>query len=142
MVLKKWLLKENDFLFMIKSKIYCSWKPVFSWRKEPEKLLPGFIRCFLIMSPSGACKDTDLGYIFDSPFLHIEETNPWIILNCADVYTCICCLYRMPELKLYEDISKLNVILVLTCLEERSDEWTILYIKMKCGKWVITWEVC
>ncbi|KAF4793948.1 hypothetical protein TURU_107482 [Turdus rufiventris] len=29
---------------------------------------------------------------------------------------------RMPEMKLYEDINKLNVILVLTCLEERSDE--------------------
>lgn len=68
------IVKENDFLFILKSKIYCSWKPSFCWRKQPEEILLGFIRFFLIMSPSGAYKE--LGYIFNSPFLHIEQTNP------------------------------------------------------------------
>lgn len=50
-----------------------------------------------------------LGNIFNLSFLHNEETKLRTLLNSADVYVFICCLYRMPEIHLCEDINKLHV---------------------------------
>lgn len=60
-----------------------------------------------------------LGHVFNSTFLHSEETKLCTLLNSDDVYVFICCLYRMPEIHLCEDINKLHVDSGSDLFEER-----------------------